>query len=742
MANENRPPKVLKTRSRIHTWVLGILVLLLANQPAFPSNSIESQYIDSRHVISTMADALAAGRISVEEQLKRLGFGKVVAEANKGVGGIHNYAGFSSRTLLEYAYRSAESGTAGDGNRFLAVLRADAAKRSAGIATDPQISFLSSYSQADLKQPFNFSPVDSSDRSLRAKQITPTVDKAIVILSDHLSDQGIGRARVHILRHFQKPGFTSETFEKILLESASIKEALIKSYNAGLPPPTAQKASVNLLKEFSSRSGSLAIDPAVLDVAAKLQEEVPAEVERYIAHGEEIPSRVAQQREILRSDNAKFQSPGAKHKEFIANLQRPSEDPFFPPEATTSGGGGGGGGGGNSASKAKAASNYNSYMRRSFESPSGSPPRARPSGRPAPIPRSYRVATLSPRAARGVAAGGAVESRVQGRLEEVYWFPLARDDRFGRLIVKIQHSGTSRVVASRVLFADSFFSALSVLSDDYGDQEMFREGEILVVMSMDPESAIVEQDYSNELSRIEAIESEMHAVVASKSEEDIGPREQNELLRLLMEGQRLAAQLPRGIVIHPALHGRELAWSVARTDFWFNDIRGLETEAKKINGGKPMPIHFKQIIEKGGARTWQFYERDAVIETTSSDSGPEHLIVKTDQGDTTGRFAVSMFAISELGPPGAEAIPGESGVHRLPRLEKEVQPLLDWLSTNHPDFWRLNNFSEALVLLRWVQTSGAKVKVVDMDGDRPRLPTPDRIDLHDVSPKAGPPAKD
>jgi hypothetical protein len=43
----------------------------------------------------------------------------------------------------------------------------------------------------------------------------------------------------------------------------------------------------------------------------------------------------------------------------------------------------------------------------------------------------------------------------------------------------------------------------------------------------------------------------------------------------LKEVERKAQQAPRGIVAHPAVFGRELAWSAGRVDFWFNLIGDL-----------------------------------------------------------------------------------------------------------------------------------------------------------------------
>jgi hypothetical protein len=60
-------------------------------------------------------------------------------------------------------------------------------------------------------------------------------------------------------------------------------------------------------------------------------------------------------------------------------------------------------------------------------------------------------------------------------------------------------------------------------------------------------------------------------------------------------------------------------------------------------------------------------------------------------------------------------------------LEHDIQPMLDWLSTNHHDFMRLNDLAEAFSLLRWLNSNGIRVNIVDMAGDWPPIATPDQV---------------
>ena len=61
------------------------------------------------------------------------------------------------------------------------------------------------------------------------------------------------------------------------------------------------------------------------------------------------------------------------------------------------------------------------------------------------------------------------------------------------------------------------------------------------------------------------------------------------------------------------------------------------------------------------------------------------------------------------------------------QLEAAVQPMLDWVSTNHHDFMRLNDFSESFSLLRWLGGNKIAPILIDMDGEDAEIATPDRI---------------
>jgi hypothetical protein len=373
---------------------------------------------------------------------------------------------------------------------------------------------------------------------------------------------------------------------------------------------------------------------------------------------------------------------------------------------------------------------YNRYISRTFE----------PIG---PTPRSYLVAITSASAARGIAVGGTVSSEIRETPMCAIWVSNRKDDRFGRLFVEFPAAdGRSITIgASRVFFSDSFLAAKSVLCGNHDAEATFREGEVLVLMSMDPDSSARRRIVALIEAKIEAIRDRLQAANVT-SEQDLAKLPPVDREWFLMNARELEmleqqAQAVRGIVTHPAIFGRELAWSAARVDFWFNLIEDLGEEAAMMNGGHEMPENL-QNLDIAAAHTWQFYELDAAVELGQSDGKSRPLSVASKvpaREHERSRFGLSMFAFGETPPENGER--DEDGFYRIPKLECEVQPMLDWLSDKHHDFRRLNDFSEAFSLLRWLKSKDVRFSVVDLIGQRQQLATPDHV-IIGKGPKVGP----
>ncbi|HEY0151406.1 MAG TPA: hypothetical protein VGB92_05375 [Longimicrobium sp.] len=184
------------------------------------------------------------------------------------------------------------------------------------------------------------------------------------------------------------------------------------------------------------------------------------------------------------------------------------------------------------------------------------------------------------------------------------------DGRFGRLIVQLnggRQAACDRDV-SNSLRRQLLSRGVAAVGGHYGSTA-FREGEILALMSMDP-FATADPEAAMELEqRAAAFEEHLEAARASGDSATV-PALLNEYVQLLAQLQ----QNPRRIVFHPALFGRELAWSPARVDFWFNNLQDLSDEAQLTNGGRPMPSHLISIdFGEAGAGTWQLFERNSDV---------------------------------------------------------------------------------------------------------------------------------
>src|SRR5262245_37347412 len=91
---------------------------------------------------------------------------------------------FSSQTMVESLYRRAEVQSAGEGNRFLALLYNDASKSSAALASDPAFANFRKYSSEDLKRPFRFAPAAAIENVTSRPRLPDSVERAIGLLSE------------------------------------------------------------------------------------------------------------------------------------------------------------------------------------------------------------------------------------------------------------------------------------------------------------------------------------------------------------------------------------------------------------------------------------------------------------------------------------------------------------------------------------------------------------------------------
>jgi hypothetical protein len=732
--------------------------LFLAAPPA-AADAVAPVQVDISKVIAELGNALSLGRQQTAQRLAGLGFAKELGDLQQLDGNV--LQSFSSETMIETLFRRAQATSQTEGDRFLAKLIADAGKSSAAIATDPQLEPLRRFNAADLARPIIFAPLGSLDDAAIGKPLPAVAEKAIGVLAEHYSGGHLARAREVFLRNLQKPGFDSGKFEQALAHSPDSRKAIIRMLADGLPPPRLETALRNILHDAKESSAALGINPDALTVMDELSNELPPELERYSQVEDSIPSRQVQVAEAATAHEAGKinRSSELTDRAVLALLSTPANRAGPPPTSNGPGGGGpskpnpfkpgpdgnaaaaappapdpspGGGGGGGAPAYAEAYTKYTSNTFEPIVPRSGPLPSAR-----APTPRGYGLAIRSASAARGIAIGGTVTSEIRSVPVRATWLTNSKDDRFGRLFVEFQDSSRQPIAASRVFFSDSFFAAKAALWDKHDAEATFRDGQILVLMSMDPDSSISRRGREGleELdTKISALQARMKAlhITGKQDLEKLSPEDLAGLLQMGREIKQLegkAEQAPRGIVTHPAIFGRELAWSAARVDFWFNRIGDLSKEAAMINGAQEMPENLRNL-NISAAGTWQFYELNSVVKLGGVEGKAQRLIVGSNspgnhQENLRSHFGVSMFAFADHPPADGQLV--EDGIYRLPKLENDLQPMLDWLSTNHPDFMRLNDFSEAFSLLRWLRSNAVVVNVVSATGEPPGIATPDRV---------------
>lgn len=745
--------------------LMGIVLLSLPLPVRADTPIIE---VGAQETIQLLSNQLAESRKQTYSELSRLGFGAEVAALQKqGVGLINN---FSASSVIESLYRRAETRKRGEGARFLAILYKDAASNSAAISRDPYFVKLKNRFSGDeldiRKQPIQFAPVSEIPKLLNGPPLPKQVEKAIGFLSEAYSGRGLAQMRVLALRTFRARDFNARAFERTLLESTTPEEALRKLVKIGTPQPKAEVALRTLMLDAMARSASLSIDPAAIEVMKELSRDLPLEQQRYAAAEDILPSRMTQMTE---AQDAK--QPGkiekSERKDVIASLDGNGGDGLKEKSKLTS-----------HPDAVNFRNSYEKYIDETFEkrnndtSSKTNPSRFSNSTTPPRTSRLFSVASVSPAAGRGVSVGAKVTSDIKAKPASAIWLANDMDNRFGRLFVLFPpKSGSAPVVAaSRVLFTDSFRAAQAVLSSSHNPTSVFQEGEILVLMSMDPSSAVTREASKKQQEKINAVrmagiekltETEKRRLIQlSQALKGIGDnphldanaeadarKKLTELISLSSKGvdrldkkyinnameeiAELSAE--RGVVTHPALFGRELAWSTIRIDFWYNQLNALAKEAQTMNGGRKIPQNLKRIAPRD-MDTWQYYERGSRISLRSEGGKALKLVVTSLANDTNpavssagerSHFSVAMF--SQL--PGTGSTPAEDGLFRRPDVEKEYQPLLDWLATNHHDFMRLNDFSESFSLLRWLGSIGTSVTVENIAQDRTALATPDRVDV-------------
>lgn len=718
--------------------------------------------LGGQEAIRKLAEHLSERRGSMLQALALAGFQEEVQALRQQVRGQIDT--FSADSILENFYRRAEAAEVGQGNRLLALLYHQAAARSAAVRDDPTLRKLGqSFGPEAARRPYRLATQAALEAMPRAP-LSPAAEAAVASLSDFHGARGLAASKAAILRAFEKPGFDVRTVERTLATSRTTEEALRKLIDAGTPPPTTEAALRRLMLRAFSASAAFSSSRNALQVMEELSRETAPEQRRYAEVEGQLGSREEQFAEGEKK-GWRTRERTTTDSELLAGLTRPPDEPPVP---SSGAGGPPGPGGGGSPPKSHFDGNAQRYQK--FDSdtfeprPNSASPASPKSQATGTTPRNYSKARVSSRAGRGVSAGGVLRSDVTQPVVEATWMSNSSDDRFGRLFVTLKDGSGTTIAASRPMFTDSFRAALSAVHRQApGSPSEFREGEILVLMSMEPptreqaaalsgrmkalqaraDEAVMAQLTPQQRARVAQLDVEIGDTTKDDPARFKAFEERREIIgpaigrvpapvqeRLANEFAAIRAERP--IVLHPALAGRELGWSAARVDFWTNRPRVLAKEAMQIAGDVPPPSTFEELPFQD-ITTWQYYERDAVIEIRPG-SKARQLVVRSGTGPaaTRSHFSIALFS-DEKGP---EGIPKEDDLFQRPDAERKLQPILDWLATRHHDFMRLNDFSESFSLLRWLRSQRVSVSVLDIAGERARLATPDRVDMR-TGPKIG-----
>lgn len=697
--------------------------------------------IDVNAHIATVTQSLEAAHADTELALRRAGFDNVV-DSIKAVDGIQLYDVEAEELVREVA-RRAEAHTPGQGRLVLAHLYQSAADQLPAVAVEPAFEPMRDVirtTPAEALDPQNFRYASSVPTSL--KPLGSGLEGAIHELGYVYSNGNLSELNRLVSRAFSRGRGTqspisNRPFGRFLAGANTVEEAIGRYVLEHVPPPNSKQAIAEVMRHTNQLPAVAESRPFQAALAKISPEDLSFDANsdaNYIRIADEqdtLPSRAQQARQAA--------SVGAR-----GSISSPVADSLA--QVLAQGAQGGVQAGISAAnshsgvSRKQSAQHYASYNEASFKSGSSAstgagggggrgaraytvtrPPaayaaRVASSGAPK-VARTYGSAIRSARAARGVAAGASLRVPNSISPSNLAWMANPDDDRFGRIVMEItnQKDASTSLVVTRTLFADSFRTAADVLWGGHYGPTAFNEGEILVVMSMDPFDVVD----TKKMEEIATREKSIRARAQLIDNDDLAA--QYSVIQEVYALQSEAAQMPRRVVVHPAAYGRELAWSVARVDFWFNDLNGLSNEGAMINGGNAMPVKFRGI-DISQASTWQFFERDGTVIVKPKVGGLGQLAVRSGSGASASErshYAVSMFVFD----PDSDNPEGR----RLPQLEKSLQPMLDWLAVNHHDFMRLNDFSEAFSILRWARLSGVSPLVMDVDGQPAEIATPDRV---------------
>lgn len=632
---------------------------------------------------------------------------------------------FSARTQVEALYQLGEAQKPGEGRRFLAKAASALGRDSAALSVDPTLTVLKGeFTDANLKQSLSFASPTSVNPSAMDRPIPQNLLNAI----DLISEASDGPNRFHSVLQISRetlnlgqPPRDRKAVEAAIRRNTTSRDVIVELMTrVHAPPPTVERAAQKMVLEIARGSAALEIDPRFADVIEELaREPIPEQLQRVSDLENDLPSRRTQQSVLGLPRHSSATEARVAASQVASALVEGGI------EATQSAMAPGPDG--------RPQSYRDNRTRHASYSADSLAPRGRSQGA-GNVSRKYRSAIRSPRAARGVAVGADVKYPWRSPKSAI-WVESTEDPNFGRFLIVFPSGiwGTERLFASQPLYSDSVAAAISTILGNHEGEAEFRDGEITILMSMVPSKptasevqaaiGIFKDSFPDEAAIAEVYLTE--GGTAANRALAIFPTVDIDMVEEIVGiAQQIIAGSgsPNGVVVHPAVAGYQLSWAAARTDFWFGDSEKLMAE---INEVQPLKSAERRLGERfpTNANTWQFYERDSEISLISAiegeDWGQIQVLSKsehdTSSDETDSHFSVTLFSYAENRPSsGAEEV--EPGVWRLINEEKRAEPLLNFLFTTHPDFLRLNHYSEALSIVRWLDSNDVGLTTLDASG--------------------------
>ena len=729
--------------------------------------------LTSESYLRGVVDSLGYGRMQADGLLRMAGFGRIIDDITT-VDGIQIYDIETESLIREIAGR-AEAQQAGQGKRVLACIYQMAADKYPAVAEDPSFSELRRIAKESPASQLSAKSFSYARRAVPTQTFSPGIEKAIRELGYVYADGHVSELSRIIITASKKP---HSSFSRHLAASTSAEDAIRSFVADHVPPPSPNELMRTMMKETArypavmERSSFLEAITALDREAIGFDSASDTRLQRYRNVSGNLASRNAQESRINTAASRGVISESANAQNYVNYIATSLEAPI---------------GAGESAQRVRSQRVGLGSGGYKVSGPS-SAYRTRATTLGASVgSRSFGRARFSAKAGRGVSAGAGFSPPSGVSITSIAWVANPDDDQFGRFIVEVEEQGKGRRLArTRTMFADSALVAMDVLWGGHAGQTEYKEGDVLILMSMDPYAPIVggkaleeayrpfqraqdaiEQynelvDYAQAnamsmsdlkkeklLRDLEAKEAEIKRLQDGITDADYQRREYAENLENLA-----AARGDRRIVIHPALHGSELAWSVARVDFWLNDLSRVSEESRQMSG-QAMPFRFRSLSIEN-AQTWQYMDQETDVVLDSSSSRMPMLGVQSKFSGTAGadslqsHITVMMYNVPESeqalddriaqferlknrsSSNGIVKLPdgtllNESGELTLMPLTRKFQPMMDWLAVNHHDFVRLSDFYESFAILRWAKKSSVSPLIVDLDGFADTIPTPQRV---------------